>query len=181
MNRHKLSPLEMHRLTVADYKAAPKLPLVVVLDNIRSVYNVGSLFRTADAFRVSRLYLCGITACPPSAELHKTALGAEDSVDWTYCPNVLNAARELHDSGYCILALEQVEGSISPARLNLLPERGPYALVIGNEVHGVCAEVCDLADECIEIPQRGTKHSLNVANAAAIAMWECFKQLETGT
>lgn len=181
MNRHKLTALEMHRLSISDYKSSPKLPLTLVLDNIRSLYNVGSLFRTADAFRLERLCLCGITACPPSAEIHKTALGAEDSVDWTYYPTALNATQQLQQQGYRILALEQVEGSTPLDRLHLDPHGAPIALVVGNEVKGVDAEICNLADVCLEIPQWGTKHSLNVANAASIALWECFKQLTAET
>lgn len=166
----KLRITEMQRLSVEQFHASAKLPLDVVLEDVRSLFNVGSIFRTADAFRVNALHLCGITACPPHPEIHKTALGAEDSVRWAHHPDALDAVACLHRQGYTVLALEQTTGSA------LLPLRampaGPCALVLGNEVHGVSQAVIDLCDGCIEIPQFGTKHSLNVSCAAAIAIWE---------
>jgi tRNA G18 (ribose-2'-O)-methylase SpoU len=150
--------------------------VVVVLDNIRSLHNVGAVFRTADAFRLAGLCLCGITACPPSAEIHKTALGAEDSVDWTYYPHTLDAVRHLRDEGYVILAVEQVEGSLSLPRFRVDATQR-YALVLGNEVKGVEQAVVDAADAALEIPQYGTKHSLNVSVSAGIVMWELERQL----
>lgn len=163
-------------MDVAEFKRAEKLPVVIVLDNVRSLYNVGSVFRTADAFRLAGLCLCGITACPPSAEIHKTALGAEDSVDWRYFADTLEAVGWLRAAGYTVLAVEQVEGSRMLDRLRL-DAAGRYALVVGNEVKGVRQDVVDAADGAVEIPQFGTKHSLNVSVSAGIVMWEFFRQL----
>ena len=171
---HKLSVLEMHRLSVEAFKEAPKLPLVMVLDDIRSVYNVGSIFRTADAFRLSGLMLCGITGCPQSVEIHKTALGAEDAVAWKYYKEPLDAIHQLHAEGYTILAVEQVEGSTMLTDWHIAD--GKVALVMGNEVKGVRQEVVDACDGCLEIPQYGTKHSLNVSCTASIVMWEYLRQ-----
>ncbi len=172
----KLTIEELHRLTVEEFKQTPKLPLVVVLDNIRSLHNVGSVFRTADAFRIAHIYLCGITACPPSAEIHKTALGAEDSVSWSYYPDTLSAVKELQADGYQVFAVEQVEKSISLDRVALAPD-GRYAVVLGNEVKGVSQDVVDRCTASIEIPQFGTKHSLNVSVSAGIVLWEFFKKM----
>lgn len=172
----KLTVEDLRRLNVADYKAAPKLPLVVVLDNVRSLHNVGSVLRTADAFRLEGVWLCGITATPPSPEIHKTALGAEDSVDWHYEARTLDAIGRLRAAGYVVLAVEQVEGSVSLGSFR--PEAGRrYALVLGNEVKGVDQEVVDAADHALEIPQYGTKHSLNVSVTAGIVMWELARQM----
>jgi len=166
----------MQRLTVEQFKAADKLPLVVVLDDVRSLYNVGSVFRTADAFRIEALCLCGITACPPHPEIHKTALGGEDSVDWRYFHTAAEAVHTLQQEGYCVYAIEQVEGSTMLHQW--LPEPGRrYAVVFGNEVKGVHQEVVDACDGCLEIPQRGTKHSMNVSVTAGIVLWEFAKQL----
>lgn len=173
---HKLTVEEMHRLTVDEFRSASKLPLTVVLDNIRSLHNVGSVFRTADAFRIERLYLCGITACPPSAEIHKTALGAEDSVSWTYRPDTLAAVDELLADGYEVFAAEQVEGSVRLDRLELVSGRH-YAVVLGNEVKGVAQDVVDRCTAAVEIPQYGTKHSLNVSVSAGIVLWEMCKKM----
>ena len=172
----KLQIEELCRMTVEEFRAAEKLPLTIILDNIRSLHNVGSVFRTADAFRLERVCLCGITACPPSAEMHKTALGAEDSVPWTYYSDALEAVRELQAQDYCVLAVEQVEGSIP---LNeFCPEAGrKYALVMGNEVKGVQQAVVDACEQSIEIPQYGTKHSLNVSVSAGIVIWEVARSL----
>lgn len=172
----KLTVEELCRMDVAEFRRAEKLPVVVVLDNVRSLHNVGSVFRTADAFRLAGLCLCGITACPPSAEIHKTALGAEDSVEWRYFADTLEAVAWLRGAGYAVLAVEQVEGSRMLDRLRLDPS-GRYALVLGNEVKGVRQDVVDAADGAVEIPQFGTKHSLNVSVSAGIVVWEFFRQL----
>ncbi|MCI6119489.1 MAG: RNA methyltransferase [Prevotella sp.] len=166
----KLRTVEMQRLTVEQFREAGKTPLVVVLDDVRSMYNVGSVFRTGDAFRIESLYLCGISATPPATEIHKTALGAEDSVQWRHYDSALEAVAELKDSGYEVLAVEQCENS---TKLNaFFPERGKkYAVVLGNEVKGVHQEVIDACDGCLEIPQFGTKHSMNVSVTAGIIMY----------
>lgn len=172
----KLTVEELCRMDVEEFKQSEKLPLVVVLDNVRSLHNVGSVFRTADAFRLQGVCLCGITACPPSPEIHKTALGAEDSVDWWYAEDTLEAVHELQAKGYEVLAVEQVEGS---HRLGAFkPEKGKhYALVMGNEVKGVRQDVVDTAAGALEIPQYGTKHSLNVSVSAGIVIWDLVRQL----
>ena len=172
----KLRTIEMRRLTIDEFKQSEKLPLTVVLDDVRSLHNVGAVFRTCDAFRVERVCLCGITATPPNAEIHKTALGGENSVDWTYHPTAAEAVRSLHDAGYVVASVEQAEGSAMLDRLTLDPSRR-YAVVLGNEVKGVSQEVVDLSDMCIEIPQFGTKHSLNVSVAGGIIIWEFAKLL----
>ena len=172
----KLNVLEMNRLTVEEFKAARKLPLVVVLDNVRSLHNVGAVFRSCDAFRIEAVYLCGITATPPSAEIHKTALGAEDSVSWKYYKSTLDAVEELKQQGYFVYSIEQVEGSQNMAKINLDRSKR-YAVVLGNEVKGVQQEVVNASDSCLEIPQLGTKHSLNVSVTAGIVVWEFAKQL----
>ncbi len=172
----KLNVLEMNRLTVEEFKAARKLPLVVVLDNVRSLHNVGSVFRSCDAFRIEAVYLCGITATPPSAEIHKTALGAEDSVSWKYYESTLDAVEELKQQGYFVYSIEQVEGSENMAKISLDASKR-YAVVLGNEVKGVEQAVVNTSDSCLEIPQLGTKHSLNVSVTAGIVVWEFAKQL----
>ncbi|MBO5699482.1 MAG: RNA methyltransferase [Bacteroidaceae bacterium] len=172
----KLTIEEMGRMDVQSFKEAEKLPLVVVLDNVRSLHNVGSVFRTADAFRLQGVYLCGITACPPSPEIHKTALGAEDSVDWKYFENTLDAVEQLKAEGYTVFAIEQVHNSIMLPDLTLDPTL-KYAVVLGNEVKGVKQEVVDASHHVLEIPQYGTKHSLNVSVTAGIVMWEFLKRL----
>jgi tRNA G18 (ribose-2'-O)-methylase SpoU len=171
----KLKITELNRITPEDFKIAEKIPLIVVLDNVRSLHNVGSVFRTADAFRVEAVYLCGITAIPPQAEIHKTALGAENTVDWKYFENTLEAVAELKQKGYHIAAVEQAENSILLNQLQLKAEK--YAIILGNEVHGVNQEVMNQCDSCIEIPQFGTKHSLNVSVTSGILIWEFFKAL----
>ncbi len=166
----KLRTKEMVRLSVEEYKEAAKKPLVVVLDDVRSMYNVGSVFRTCDAFRVEAVYLCGISAKPPGKEIHKTALGAEDSVPWKYFESALDAVNELKQRGYLVYAIEQAEGSISD--LDFHAEEGQrYAIVLGNEVKGVHQEVIDASDGCIEIRQDGTKHSMNVSVTAGIMIY----------
>ena len=172
----KLSITELHRISAEEFKQARKLPLVVVLDNVRSLHNIGSVFRTADAFRIECIYLCGITACPPHPEMHKTALGAEFTVSWQYVENTVQAVDNLRAQGYLVYSVEQVEGSTMLDELTLDPAR-KYAVVLGNEVKGVQQEVVDHSDGCIEIPQYGTKHSLNVSVTAGIVMWDLFKLL----
>lgn len=160
----------MERLTVEQFKAAEKTRLVVVLDDVRSMYNVGSVFRTGDAFRIEALYLCGISATPPATEIHKTALGAEDSVAWRHFDSALEAVRQLHDDGYEVLAVEQCEGSTKLHEFTPNPDK-KYAVVLGNEVKGVHQEVVDACDGCLEIVQMGTKHSMNVSVTAGIIMY----------
>ena len=160
----------MQRLSPEEFRRAEKMPLTVVLDDVRSMHNVGSVLRTADAFRVEEVVLCGITGCPPHPEIHKTALGAEDSVSWRHCGSALEAVGELKAQGVAVLSVEQAEGS------TLLPtfqaERGRrYAVVLGNEVKGVHQEVIDQSDACLEIPQLGTKHSMNVSVTAGIVIY----------
>lgn len=167
----KLKTIEMHRLSVEQFKEAEKMPLIVVLDDVRSLHNVGSVFRSCDAFRVEAIYLCGITATPPQAEIHKTALGAEDSVEWKYFDTAEEAVEALHDKGYHVYSIEQVEGSTKLQDLQLDAGK-KYAVVLGNEVKGVHQTVVDMSDGCLEIPQFGTKHSLNVSVTAGIVVWE---------
>lgn len=215
----KLKTIEMQRLSIDQFKEAEKLPLIVVLDNVRSLHNVGSVFRTCDAFRVEAVYLCGITATPPNAEIHKTALGGEDAVSWRYFEHTEDAVRELHDRGYFVYAIEQVEHSTklqnlsnskskirnsqlgdsselspntqhpspiitqhpSPNTSSLSPNTQhpspitPHAVIFGNEVKGVQQRVVDMSDGCLEIPQLGTKHSMNVSVTAGIVIWEFAK------
>lgn len=172
----KLKVTEMNRLTVEEFKEADKLPLVVVLDEVRSLHNIGAVFRTSDAFLVNSIYLCGITATPPHPEMHKTALGAEYTVDWKYFSHTQDAVNELHEMGYTVLSIEQCEGSTLLDELAL--EKGKkYAIVLGNEVKGVQQEVVNMSDGCIEIPQYGTKHSLNVSVTAGIMIWEFAHKL----
>lgn len=172
----KLKITEMNRLTVDEFKQADKMPLVVVLDDVRSLHNVGAVFRTSDAFRVEAICLCGITATPPQPEIHKTALGAEDSVAWTYYKDTADAVGDLKRAGYTVYGVEQAEGSTMLDHLTLDPS-GRYAVVLGNEVKGVRQDVIDLCDGCLEIPQYGTKHSLNVSVTAGIVIWECARKL----
>ena len=172
----KLRTIEMQRLSVEQFHEAEKMPLVVVLDDVRSLYNVGSVFRSCDAFRVEAVYLCGITATPPHPEIHKTALGGEDSVSWRYFKDATEAVAELQGRGYHVWATEQVEGSTKLQNLEL-PEANGYAVVLGNEVKGVQQVVVDHCDGCLEIPQFGTKHSLNVSVTAGIVVWEFARRL----
>ncbi len=221
----KLKITEMGRMNVEEFRASEKMPLIVVLDDVRSMYNVGSVFRTADAFRVEAIYLCGITAQPPHPEIHKTALGAEDTVAWQHFPTALDAVNTLKQQGYTVFSIEQCEGSTllnelgvrneelgvhnnpkpstlnpQPSTLNPKPStlnpklsalnskpsalnsqlstlNSKFALILGNEVKGVHQEVVDASDGCIEIPQFGTKHSLNVSTTAGIVIWEFAKRL----
>lgn len=171
---HKLTIEEMQRVDAATYRSLPKAPIVMVLDNVRSLHNVGSVFRTADAFRCAGIALCGITACPPSAEIHKTALGAEDVVAWRYYADTLEAVAALRSEGYTIVAIEQVSGSTDLTSWQPEQQRR-YAFVLGNEVKGVQQAVVDTADFALEIPQYGTKHSLNVSVTAGIVLWQATK------
>lgn len=176
MELRKLKVTEMNRLTVEEFKETEKLPLVVVLDEVRSLHNIGAVFRTSDAFLINRIYLCGITATPPHPELHKTALGAEYTVEWRYCKYTQEAVDELHAEGYTVFAIEQCEGSVMLGDLALEDNR-KYAIVMGNEVKGVQQDVVNRCDGCIEIPQYGTKHSLNVSVTAGIVLWEFANRL----
>ena len=178
----KLRTIEMNRLTLEEFKEADKTPLIVVLDDVRSLYNVGSVFRSCDAFRVEAVYLCGITATPPNAEIHKTALGGEDSVDWEYFKTTEEAVERLKQKGYFVYSIEQVEGSTKLQHLAeacaARPEQPKgYAVIFGNEVKGVKQQVVDQSDGCLEIPQFGTKHSLNVSVTAGMVIWEFAKLL----
>lgn len=172
----KLTILEMGRMNAEEFKQSQKMPLIVVLDDVRSMYNVGSVFRTSDAFRVEAIYLCGITACPPHAEIHKTALGAEDTVEWKHFDNTMNAVESLKTDGYYIFSIEQCEGSTMLQTMQVEPGK-KYAVILGNEVKGVKQEVVDASDGCLEIPQFGTKHSLNVSTTAGMVIWEFAKQM----
>ena len=166
----KLRTIEMQRLSIEEFKEADKLPLIVVLDDVRSMHNVGSVFRTGDAFRIEAVYLCGITSTPPMAEIHKTALGAEDSVNWKYFPSALEAVSALKAEGYEVYAIEQAHGSTMLQDFKPQTDKR-YAVVLGNEVKGVHQEVVDASDGCLEIPQFGTKHSMNVSVTGGIVIW----------
>lgn len=172
----KLKAQEMNRLSTEEFQQATKTPLIVVLDNIRSMHNIGAIFRTADAFRLEAIYLCGICCCPPNSEIHKTALGAEQTVEWEYFKNTEDAIQLLHKQGYITLAIEQAQGSTQLQNLQLNPQKR-YAIVLGHEVFGVQQEIVDMCNHCIEIPQYGTKHSLNVSVAGGIVIYEAFKML----
>ena len=171
----KLKNEELNRKSVEEYKTSGKSPIVMVLDNVRSLNNVGSIFRTSDAFLVEAIYLCGITGAPPNKEINKTALGATESVNWKHFPNTIVAIEELKNLNYKIIAIEQAENSVF---LNdfVLNENEKYALIFGNEVNGVSDEVMEIIDECIEIPQFGTKHSFNIVVSAGIVLWEFFRK-----
>lgn len=172
----KIRTIEMQRLSVQEFKEANKLPLIVVLDDVRSMYNIGSIFRTCDTFRVEALYLCGICQTPPSTEIHKTALGAEESVNWKYFNTALEAINELKKEGYHILSVEQVEHSTKLQ--SFIPQSNiKYAVILGNEVKGVHQEVIDISDGCLEIPQLGTKHSMNVSVTAGIIIYKFAEKL----
>ena len=175
----KLTTAEMGRMNVDQYRAADKLPLVVVLDNVRSQHNVGAVFRTADAMRIKRVVLCGICCCPPNQEIHKTALGAEESVEWSYYKETMAAVRELQAEGYTVCAIEQAHDSVTLEQVARDVENGQWAkdhgpkiaVIFGHEVFGVQQEVVDSCSQCIEIPQYGTKHSMNVSVTAGIVMY----------
>lgn len=171
MEDRKLLNSELGRVSAAEYRQLPESGFVLVLDNIRSAHNVGSAFRSADAFKIDKVWLCGICACPPSAEIHKSALGAEDSVPWEHVDDTLTLVEQLRAQGYIIVGIEQTENSLSLEKF--IPEPGRrYALVFGNEVEGVQQSVVDAADLSLEIPQYGTKHSLNVSVSVGIVLWQ---------
>lgn len=172
----KLTSEELNRVGVEEFKTQDKLPVVVVLDNVRSMHNVGSAFRTADGFAIEKMILCGITAQPPHREIEKTALGATQSVEWIHYDNTLDAVKDLKENGYEIIAIEQASGSIM---LNTFQpsQTKKYALIFGNEVNGVSEEVMSEIDKCIEIPQFGTKHSFNIVISAGIVLWDFYAKL----
>lgn len=173
----KLSLKELNRVNIATFKAQEKTPLVIVLDNVRSALNVGSAFRTADAFALEKLYLCGITATPPHREILKTAIGATDSMDWVYHKETKEAIEELKAQGFQILAVEQATNSV-PLQVFKPLVGQKYALVFGNEVKGVGEEVMEIIDTCLEVPQFGTKHSLNISVCLGVVVWDLFKQIK---
>ncbi|MCH8903545.1 MAG: RNA methyltransferase [Bacteroidetes bacterium] len=173
----KLKGVELNRKTVDEFKSAEKTPFVIVLDSVRSLNNVGSVFRTADAFLLEAIYLCGITGTPPHREIHKTALGAEESIDWFYHKSPIEAVKRLKSVGYELIAIEQVDESISLE--NYIPGKGKkYAIIFGNEVNGISEEVLEYVPTCIELPQYGTKHSLNIAVSVGIVVWDLFSKIK---
>lgn len=171
----KTSNADLNRLNIEDFKKADKLPVWIILDNVRSQNNTGSIFRSSDAFRLEGIVLCGITATPPHREIHKTALGAEDAVYWEYEEDILKAIAKFKEKGYEIVAVEQAEESVALQDFN--PEGKKLVFIFGNEVSGVSEEAIAISDQCIEIPQFGTKHSFNIAVSAGIVLWEVFKKL----
>ena len=171
----KLRNIELKRKTVEEFKKSKKLPFVVVLDNIRSLNNIGSVFRSSDAFLIQHIYLCGITATPPNKEIHKTALGATESVDWSYWENTEEAIHKLRADGFIIVSVEQVENSISLPDFKIEKDK-KYAFIFGHEVKGVQQKIVDISDFCVEIPQYGTKHSLNISVSAGVVLWEMFRK-----
>ncbi len=174
MKDRKLLNSELARVSPSEYKSLPESGMVLVLDNVRSSYNIGSAFRTSDAFKVDKVFLCGICAVPPSAEIHKSALGAEDSVPWAYCSDTLQLVQRLRSEGYEVLSVEQTENSISLEKFHRTPGR-KYAFIFGNEVDGVRQDVVDASDGALEIPQFGTKHSLNVSVSVGVVLWQAVK------
>ena len=172
----KLRNNELGRISVSTFKKTTKTPIIVVLDNIRSLNNVGSVFRTSDAFLIEKIYLCGITATPPHREIHKTALGATESVDWEYKEDALALVNELKAQGVLVAAIEQVENSVMLDEFSLDATK-KIAIVLGNEVKGVQQEVVSAADYCIEIPQKGTKHSLNISVSCGVLLWDLFQKI----
>ena len=173
----KLRNDELERLSAEEFKRAHKLKITVILDNVRSQHNIGSVFRTADSFFIERIILCGICAVPPTPEIHKSALGAEFSVDWQYYKNTSEAVAALKEEGYIIISVEQAENSIMLHNFEPDPNK-KYALVFGNEVKGVSQDVVDMSDSVLEIPQFGTKHSLNISVSAGAVLWDCCKKLK---
>lgn len=171
---------ELNRKNIEEFKEAKKTPIIIILDDIRSLHNIGSVFRTADAFLIEKIYLCGITATPPHKEIHKTALGATESVTWEYAKDVLTLVKELKEENVQIIALEQVENSVLLQDYQVEPHQ-KYALVFGNEVKGVSQDVVNAAHTVVEIPQLGTKHSLNISVSAGIAVWDFFQQFQKMT
>ena len=173
----KLENNELERKSVEDFKKAEKTPIIIVLDDIRSLHNIGSVFRTADAFLVEKIVLCGITATPPNKEIHKTALGATETVTWEHSENVLEVIENLKKEGVTVLAIEQVESAVFLQDFEVEKNK-KYALVFGNEVYGVTQEAVALCNGCIEIPQLGTKHSLNISVSAGIVVWDLFQKMK---
>ncbi len=171
----KLLNDELDRLSIEAFRKVEKIPFTIVLDNVRSLHNIGSVFRTADAFRLEAVYLCGITATPPHREIHKTALGATESVTWEYREETTEAITELKEKGYQIYSVEQTKGALLLDQVEISAKQ-KYALVFGHEIRGVDQKVVDMSDQCIEIPQYGTKHSLNISVAAGIVIWELFRR-----
>ncbi len=172
----KLENSELDRKSIEDFKQSEKTPIIIVLDDIRSLHNIGSAFRTADAFLIEKIYLCGITATPPNKEIHKTALGATETVAWEHSKNVLEVIENLKKEGVTVLAIEQVESATFLQDFKVEKDK-KYALIFGNEVYGVSQEAVALCDGCIEIPQFGTKHSLNISVSAGIVVWDLFRKL----
>lgn len=172
----KLENSELERKSIEDFKKSEKTPIILILDDVRSLHNIGSVFRTADAFLIEKIYLCGITATPPNKEIHKTALGATDTVAWEHNENALEVIANLKKESVTTLAIEQVESAIFLQNFKIEKDQ-KYALVFGNEVHGVSQEAVALCDGCIEIPQLGTKHSLNISVSAGIVVWDLFQKL----
>jgi tRNA G18 (ribose-2'-O)-methylase SpoU len=173
----KLENSELERKSIEDFKNSQKTPIIIVLDDIRSLHNIGSVFRTADAFLIEKIYLCGITATPPNKEIHKTALGATETVTWEHHTSVLEVIEKLKKENVTTLAIEQVESAIFLQDFEVEGNK-KYALVFGNEVHGVSQEAVALCDGCIEIPQLGTKHSLNISVSAGIVVWDLFQKMK---
>jgi tRNA G18 (ribose-2'-O)-methylase SpoU len=169
----KLKNAELNRISVKDYKNAEKVPVIIVLDNIRSLNNIGSVFRTADAFRIEKIYLCGITGQPPHREIHKSALGSTESVEWEYFPQTSEAIIKLKNAGYNIVAIEQMEDSIDLVHYKT-ESNEKLALIFGNEINGISEDIINDIDLCVEIPQFGTKHSFNIAVSAGIVLWHLF-------
>jgi tRNA G18 (ribose-2'-O)-methylase SpoU len=173
----KLENSELDRKSIEDFKQSEKTPIIIVLDDIRSLHNIGSVFRTADAFLIEKIYLCGITATPPNKEIHKTALGATETVAWEHSKNTLEVIENLKKEGTTVLAIEQVESAVFLQKFKIEKDK-KYALIFGNEVYGVSQEAVALCDGCIEIPQLGTKHSLNISVSAGIVVWDLFKKMK---
>ena len=173
----KLKNSELDRKTIEEFKKAVKTPLIIILDNIRSLNNVGSVFRTADAFLIEKIYLCGITAIPPHKDIHKTALGATESVDWEYRKEIISLIKKLQEKGTKVFAIEQTDGAISLENFEV-NEDHKYAFVLGNEVKGVSQDAISQCDSVIEIPQEGTKHSLNIAVASGVVLWDFYQKLK---
>jgi len=171
----KLKLEELGRISIEEYRLSKKIPVTVILDDIRSLNNIGSVFRTSDAFRIEAIHLCGITACPPHREIHKTALGATESVSWRYYENVIDSVKELKEEGYSIYGIEQTTKSIDIEEFDITDNQ-KIALVFGNEVNGISDSIIGMLDQCVEIPQFGTKHSLNISVCAGIILWEVFRK-----
>lgn len=174
----KLKNSELNRLSIEEFKKSGKTPLVIVLDNIRSLNNIGSVFRTSDAFLIEKIILCGITAKPPHKDIHKTALGATESVNWEYTESTIDAVNKLKDEGYIIVSIEQTEKAIMLQNFKIEKNK-KYAVIFGNEVKGVQQEVVNLSDYSIEIPQYGTKHSFNISVSTGIVLWELFRKIKS--